>query len=77
MVTQRVVVAKRAHVAEHELESFVRGELGCAERRRVVLHLLAGCRKCRAIGLALLVLADHPLIPEPIFRGKRKRREAR
>ena len=76
MVTQRVVV-KRAHVAEHELESFVRGELGCAERRRVVLHLLAGCRECRAIGLALLALADHSLIPGPMFRGKPKRRGAR
>ena len=77
MVTQRVVVAKRAHVAEHELESFVRGELGCAERRRVVLHLLAGCPECRAIGLALLALADHPVIPEPIFRAKPKHRGAR
>ena len=66
------MVAKRAHVAERELESFIRGELGRAERRRVVLHLLAGCQRCRSIGLSLLALADQPLIPEAIFRVRPK-----
>ena len=60
MVTQRVVVAKRAHVAEHELESFARGELGCAERRQVVRHLLAGCPQCQAIGREIWGLGAHP-----------------
>jgi hypothetical protein len=65
---------KRAHVAERELESFLCGELGRAERRRVVRHLLAGCPECQAIGRTYLAFADHPLIPEAIFRVKPKRR---
>jgi hypothetical protein len=63
---------KRAHVAERELLCFLRGELGSAERRRVVRHLLAGCPECQAIGRTYLAFADHPLIPEAIFRVKPK-----
>jgi hypothetical protein len=60
----------RAHLAEHELLSFLRGELCCAARRRVVRHLLAGCPECRAIGRSLWALGDRPLIPLAVLRRK-------
>lgn len=41
---------ERAHLAQDELLSLLRGELGGAERRRVVRHLLAGCPECQALG---------------------------
>ena len=53
---------RRAHLAERELESFLRGELGRAERRRVIRHLLAGCPVCRAIGRTIWGLGDRPRI---------------
>jgi hypothetical protein len=65
---------KRAHVAERELLSILRGEVGSAERRRIVRHLLAGCPECQAIGRTYLAFADHPLIPMAIFRVKPERR---
>jgi hypothetical protein len=63
---------KRAHLAERELEGFLRGELCCAERRRIVRHLLAGCPECQAIGRSLWALGDHPLIPLSVLRRKAK-----
>lgn len=68
MVPCFVVLPKRAHLAERELESFLRGELNHAERRRVVRHLLAGCPECQAIGRSLWALGDQPLIPGHSFR---------
>ncbi len=35
------------HLTEHELISFYRGELSASDSRRVVRHLLTGCRACR------------------------------
>ena len=40
---------KRPHLEPKELERFLRGELGRAEARRVVRHLLTSCPECVAV----------------------------
>jgi hypothetical protein len=40
---------KRPHLEPGELERFLRGELGRAETRRVVRHLLTRCPQCAAV----------------------------
>lgn len=40
-------MAAEAHPGRRELRRFVAGELASAGNRRVVRHLLAGCRRCR------------------------------
>ena len=77
MRAQAGVTETGDHLFAEAVRRLLRGELGSAERRRVVRHLLAGCPECRALGRGYLELADHPLNPEAIFRGKPKRRGAR
>ena len=44
---------KRPHLERAELERFLRGELGRAETRRVVRHLLTSCPVCVAVARPL------------------------
>jgi hypothetical protein len=67
---QAATRAKRAHLEGHEVDRLLRGELGRAESRRVVRHLLAGCPVCQATARPLWALGDRPLIPLPSLRPR-------
>lgn len=59
---------RRAHLETTEVERFLRGELGHAECRRVVRHLLAGCPVCQATAQTLWALSYRKLISVPRLR---------
>jgi anti-sigma factor RsiW len=63
---------ERAHLAPHELDGFLRGELDPADCRRVVRHLLTECRTCQAVAQALW-RSNRTLIPVPWPRAMRPR----
>src|SRR5262245_8093555 len=50
------------HLGKGEIEGFLAGRLETADRRRVVLHLLAGCSFC---GRRVKTLATPLLMEEP------------
>jgi hypothetical protein len=50
------------HPARELLERFMRDAAGPAERRRVVRHLLRGCRPCTAMTRTLWELAGKPVL---------------
>jgi hypothetical protein len=61
------------HLAPHELEAFLRGDLDRAGCRRVVRHLLTGCRECRAIAQTLWNFGERARIPRlRLLQGGRR-----
>ena len=52
-------VRPTSHPEAEQLERFLRGESGGAERRIVVRHLLTGCPRCRRVTRPIWSLA-HP-----------------
>ena len=67
------------HPSPADLEQFMRGEMGNAERQVIVRHLLTRCEKCRAITSGLwnhgsrqtLSLIEMLASPEVRFPGRR------
>ena len=53
---------KRVHPSPQELVQFLRGELGEADNRRIVRHLLTGCPTCAAVTPPVFRFADRPLV---------------
>jgi len=52
----------RVHPRPQELVQFLRGELGGADNRRIVRHLLAGCSTCVAVTGPVFRFAEDPLV---------------
>jgi len=73
MVPEGLASIERVHLGAAELTRFARGELGAAEGRLIVRHLLAGCPICRATARALWVFGSEPLIPVPWPWARRER----
>jgi hypothetical protein len=49
------------HPEREEIERFLRGEAGVAEKRGVVLHLLRGCPQCQRVARAVWYRTEAPL----------------